>query len=197
MVDISRRIPTLDKALRYAWADHGDSASQHYAGTGALKSGFTRTGKRTLDGYADDGWKSCVRYYKNNFADGVRQDMIDLGTGRFAGDSLNKSGLNYGDGRSPLLLVGVGLWLILYGFVNGTISTLTLVSVVVRGVLRLILGGGHGVEEGTCVVGGDELIEVNKGEEVVGEEGGVEEGSEGRVEVGSGEGDMGGEQQQQ
>lgn len=34
---------------------------------GALKSGFTRTGKRTLGGLVDDGVKSCVRYYLNNF----------------------------------------------------------------------------------------------------------------------------------
>jgi hypothetical protein len=34
---------------------------------GALKSGFTRTGKRTLGGLVDDGVKSVVRYYLNNF----------------------------------------------------------------------------------------------------------------------------------
>jgi len=37
------------------------------AAAGALKSGFTRTGKRTLGGLVDDGVKSCVRYYLNNF----------------------------------------------------------------------------------------------------------------------------------
>ena len=36
-------------------------------GTGALKSGFTRTGKRTVGGILDDGYKSVLRYYLNNF----------------------------------------------------------------------------------------------------------------------------------
>ena len=40
---------------------------RQYAGTGALKSGFTRTGKRTLGGLIDDGVKSMTRYYLNNF----------------------------------------------------------------------------------------------------------------------------------
>lgn len=30
--------------FRRIWADHGDDVSRQYAGTGALKSGFTRTG---------------------------------------------------------------------------------------------------------------------------------------------------------
>ena len=30
--------------FRTIWADHGDDVSRQYAGTGALKSGFTRTG---------------------------------------------------------------------------------------------------------------------------------------------------------
>lgn len=37
------------------------------AGTGALKSGFTRTGKRSVGGLIDDGVKSMARYYLNNF----------------------------------------------------------------------------------------------------------------------------------
>ncbi len=33
--------------FRVIWADHGDDVSRQYAGTGALKSGFTRTGALT------------------------------------------------------------------------------------------------------------------------------------------------------
>lgn len=50
-------------------------------GTGALKSGFTRTGKRTIGGILDDGVKSVTRYYVNNFQDGTKQDALDLVTG--------------------------------------------------------------------------------------------------------------------
>ena len=65
------------------WANHGDEISRQYAGTGALKSGFTRTGKRTLGGKLDDGYKSLTRYYLNNFRDGRKQDALDLVTGTY------------------------------------------------------------------------------------------------------------------
>ena len=55
------------------WADNADYCSVQYAGTGALKTDFTRTGKRTYLGAVKDGLNSATRYYYNNFADGVRQ----------------------------------------------------------------------------------------------------------------------------
>ena len=44
-----------------------------HRGTGALKTDFTRTGKRTLRGIMNDGWNSTLRFYINNFLDGSRQ----------------------------------------------------------------------------------------------------------------------------
>lgn len=73
-----------EAAFKGAWADHGDDVSRQYAGTGALKSGFTRTGKRGLAGLLDDGVKSIVRYYLNNFRDGGKQDALDYTTGAYA-----------------------------------------------------------------------------------------------------------------
>ena len=55
------------------WADHGDTVSCAYAGTGALKSDYTRTGKRSREGLLQDGYNSLMRYAKNNFFDGDRQ----------------------------------------------------------------------------------------------------------------------------
>jgi hypothetical protein len=52
--------------------------SIQYAGTGALKSDFTRVGKRTTYGVMRDGVNSLTRYILNNFYDGFRQDSIDL-----------------------------------------------------------------------------------------------------------------------
>ena len=52
--------------------------STQYAGTGALKSDFTRSGKRTTYGLMRDGVNSLQRYIINNFYDGFRQDSIDL-----------------------------------------------------------------------------------------------------------------------
>ncbi|WFD29207.1 Phosphoinositide phosphatase sac1 [Malassezia sp. CBS 17886] len=67
--------------FRNIWADHADVISKAYSGTGALKTDFTRTGKRTLDGMVQDGLNSVTRYVKNNFFDGERQDAYDLFTG--------------------------------------------------------------------------------------------------------------------
>lgn len=64
--------------FRNIWADNGDVISQQYAGTGALKADFTRTGKRRLRGGLHDGMNSLTRYYLNNFVDGQRQDALDL-----------------------------------------------------------------------------------------------------------------------
>uniref|UniRef100_A0A8C1HLR6 SAC1 like phosphatidylinositide phosphatase b n=1 Tax=Cyprinus carpio carpio TaxID=630221 RepID=A0A8C1HLR6_CYPCA len=67
-----------------AWADNANACAKQYAGTGALKTDFTRTGRRTQWGLLMDGWNSMIRYYKNNFSDGFRQDSIDLFLGNYA-----------------------------------------------------------------------------------------------------------------
>jgi len=67
--------------FRNVWADHADNISCAYAGSGALKTDFTRTGKRTKEGLLQDGYNSVLRYVKNNFFDGDRQDAYDLITG--------------------------------------------------------------------------------------------------------------------
>ncbi|CAO1634741.1 unnamed protein product [Jaminaea pallidilutea] len=67
--------------FRNVWADHADGVSKAYSGTGALKTDFTRTGKRSTSGALQDGANSITRYVKNNFFDGPRQDAYDLFTG--------------------------------------------------------------------------------------------------------------------
>ncbi len=64
--------------------------SKAYSGTGALKTDFTRTGKRTKEGALQDGVNSVMRYVKNNFADGSRQDALDLLTGSWAAARFGK-----------------------------------------------------------------------------------------------------------
>ncbi|KAG8905656.1 hypothetical protein FRB99_008497 [Tulasnella sp. 403] len=73
--------PEFMKVFQSVWADHADYVSKAYAGTPALKTDFTRTGKRTREGLARDFWSSITRYAKNNFSDGERQDAFDLFTG--------------------------------------------------------------------------------------------------------------------
>lgn len=68
----------LEKIFKEAWASNGDAVSLQYAGTGALKSDFTRTGKRQTKGVMKDGVNSLSRYYINIFKDTLRQAAIDL-----------------------------------------------------------------------------------------------------------------------
>ncbi|XP_014783783.1 phosphatidylinositol-3-phosphatase SAC1 [Octopus bimaculoides] len=69
--------------FKNVWADNADILSKQYASTGALKTDFTRTGKRTKYGLMMDGLNSLIRYFKNNFKDGFRQDSIDLFLGNY------------------------------------------------------------------------------------------------------------------
>ena len=69
------------------WADNGDALSKIYAGTGALKSSFTRHGKMSLAGAIADARKSATRLYINNFADKGRQNTIDVLLGRLVGQT--------------------------------------------------------------------------------------------------------------
>lgn len=64
--------------LRAVWADHADTISQPYSSTGALKTDFTRTGKRTKMGAVQDGVNSILRYVNNNFFDGSKQVSLPL-----------------------------------------------------------------------------------------------------------------------
>ncbi|EUB61703.1 Phosphatidylinositide phosphatase SAC1 [Echinococcus granulosus] len=75
--------PGFGMAFRTLWADHADMLSLQYSGTPALKTDFTRTGKRTFKGMLMDGYNSLVRYYLNNFADGFRQDAFNLFLGHY------------------------------------------------------------------------------------------------------------------
>lgn len=63
----------FEPLFKSVWADNADILSTEYSGTGALKTDFTRTGKRTRWGLIRDAVNSLARYYKNNFADGFRQ----------------------------------------------------------------------------------------------------------------------------
>ncbi|XP_074696618.1 phosphatidylinositol-3-phosphatase SAC1 isoform X2 [Strix aluco] len=78
----------FEKIYKNAWADNANACAKQYAGTGALKTDYTRTGKRTQWGLIMDGWNSLIRYYKNNFSDGFRQDAIDLFLGNYSVDEV-------------------------------------------------------------------------------------------------------------
>lgn len=83
------RRSSADFLLRHStlWADNGDALSKIYAGTGALKSSFTRSGKMSFAGALADVRKSATRLYINNFEDKGRQHTIDMLLGRLMGQS--------------------------------------------------------------------------------------------------------------
>lgn len=64
--------------FKHVWGDNADAVSKQYSGTGALKTDFTRTGKRSTTGVIGDGVKSVMRMYYKNFVDESRQESIDL-----------------------------------------------------------------------------------------------------------------------
>ncbi|GMI68254.1 SAC DOMAIN-CONTAINING PROTEIN 6, IMPAIRED IN BABA-INDUCED STERILITY 2, SUPPRESSOR OF ACTIN 1B [Hibiscus trionum] len=78
-----RSHPNLDEKYKILWANHGDDVSIQYSGTPALKGDFVRFGKRTVQGILNDFYNALGRYYFNNFADGTKQDAIDLLQGHY------------------------------------------------------------------------------------------------------------------
>lgn len=74
--------PAFNLVFQNIWADNADYVSNAYSGTGALKTDYTRTGKRTKKGALNDLVNSITRYIKNNYFDGSRQDGFDLFLGK-------------------------------------------------------------------------------------------------------------------
>ena len=70
----------LEEVYREGWTNNADIMSYLYTGTPALKTDFTRTGKRTHKGAINDGINSVTRYYINNFTDGYYHDCLDICT---------------------------------------------------------------------------------------------------------------------
>lgn len=88
----------FEKVFNHLWADNADAVSFLYSGTGALKTDFTRTGKRTIQGAIQDGINSVMRYIYNNFVDGRNQDAWDLFVGRYLPERL-RDDKEAGDGK--------------------------------------------------------------------------------------------------
>lgn len=94
---------TLEPVFKGVWGNNADAISFFYAGTGALKTDFTRTGKRTTKGAVMDGVNSCIRYVTNNFLDGYRQDVVDLLLGKYTVSRSKSSPFRHERGASESL----------------------------------------------------------------------------------------------
>ena len=122
ITDVFRRFKgTLETTFNLLWADHGDCLSLAYSGTGALKSDFVRTGKRTLMGNLLDGYLSCKRYYLNNFRDGYNQDCHDYFLG-----AINPKKKDFRQHSSYMLHVLITVLLFLTYFIFGILKRLSM-----------------------------------------------------------------------
>jgi len=72
----------LEQMFRNMWTEHADCLSKLYSGTGALKTDFTKTGKRTKMGMVEDGRRSMIRYFLNNYEDPYKQNALHLLLGK-------------------------------------------------------------------------------------------------------------------
>ncbi|EGR28223.1 hypothetical protein IMG5_181520 [Ichthyophthirius multifiliis] len=107
----------LEQKFRNTWTENADIMSILYTGTGALKTDFTRLGKRTINGAIQDGKNSIMRYIYGNFFDGhkqvkffldlfnfnfyfIFQDCIDLLLGK-----LHPKEKNFGPKLNPLIYI--------------------------------------------------------------------------------------------
>lgn len=91
----------FESKFKTTWANHADALSLVYSGSGALKTDYTRTGKRTKAGLAKDGFRSGLRYVYQNFLDGRRQDGIDLFLGVVSLEQVGQSNRDLSAIRSP------------------------------------------------------------------------------------------------
>ncbi|KAL2808612.1 SacI homology domain-containing protein [Aspergillus granulosus] len=94
----------FENLFRNIWADNADVVSKSYSGTGALKTDFTRTGKRTRAGMVQDLSNSITRYVRNNFLDGPRQDGFDIFLGTYLPPESALGNLQLFVDRRPLII---------------------------------------------------------------------------------------------
>ncbi|KNG90759.1 phosphoinositide phosphatase (Sac1) [Aspergillus nomiae NRRL 13137] len=97
----------FEDLFRNIWADNADVVSKSYSGTGALKTDFTRTGKRTRAGMLQDLNNSITRYVKNNLLDGPRQDGFDVFLGTYLPPNSTLGNLQLFLDRRPLIIQSI------------------------------------------------------------------------------------------
>ncbi|KAJ6015546.1 Phosphoinositide phosphatase SAC1 [Penicillium herquei] len=97
----------FEDLFRNIWADNADVVSKSYSGTGALKTDFTRTGKRTRAGALQDLSNSITRYVRNNFLDGPRQDGFDVFLGTYLPSDSMAVNIQLFFDRRPLVIQSV------------------------------------------------------------------------------------------
>jgi len=144
--------PEFQRLFRATWADHANLLAIQYAGSGALKTDFTRTGQRTYKGLLEDLRNAIHRFFKNNFQDGFRQDSIDLflGTASVPMDNVGSGDLEKSEKQKwiyylPLVLMtNLSILLLTYllspSFVGPDAEVDTILFVIFLTALAIFLG---------------------------------------------------------
>jgi hypothetical protein len=127
----------FENIYKSVWANNADAISLLYAGTGALKVDFTKTGKRTYKGMFNDGINSCKRYYINNFTDGVKQDTIDLMLGNYCPDPSLPSPFTIRPGQETL---------------SNTIYKIFVLMVIIFSILLLIIPDSFHIQNENVII---------------------------------------------
>jgi hypothetical protein len=116
---------SLEYCFRNFWANNTDAISLMYSGTKAMKTDYTRTGKRTTAGALQDSKYGLTRYFINNFYDGSRQNNSELFLGRLHGFIKSESRLKVFTFIVLLMIV--------------VISSFTLAGKITTGLLQTVL----------------------------------------------------------
>lgn len=82
-INFNEEFKNMRSIFNNTWANNADALSNQYASAPAMKTDFTRTGKRTKFGAVMDGVYSVQRYILNNFTDGMKTDAFNLFLGNY------------------------------------------------------------------------------------------------------------------
>ena len=131
-----QKFPTaLEEMFREGWTNNADVMSYLYTGTPALKTDFTRTGKRTHQGAINDGINSLTRYYINNFTDDYYLDCLNIATLKINAKSYKQpQSLLLRPENIKLIMIIILIFLILnwtFGFFTSRSSELELQEVII------------------------------------------------------------------
>ncbi|CAO3663318.1 unnamed protein product [Rhizopus stolonifer] len=148
------------------WADNADALSVSYSGTGALKTDFTRTGKRSYKGALNDLYNSVLRYLKNNYTDGSRQDGIDLILGKYRVTAMQPHSTPRLVKYSPIYLL-LSVWVFLIILFNPQWVPVHLLRLLLLSFLfAIILASGSFIQQhGTECVDWPTLVPLSKTED--------------------------------
>ncbi|XP_030580552.1 phosphatidylinositol-3-phosphatase SAC1-B [Archocentrus centrarchus] len=141
----------FEKMYKNAWADNADACAKQYAGTGALKTDFTRTNKKSKWFVLPKNLVRVIRTFKKNFAEKLRwpfplQDSTDLFLGNYVVDEADwttplRDPKDWKFLTLPIIMVVAFSMCIICLLMAGDTWTETLAYVLFWGIASAVTGG--------------------------------------------------------